>query len=93
MEFETFTHVAGESVDDLVLRINGIVGKLRELGETIEDKCVVRKLLCVMPKKYYQIVIAIEMFSDLNTLKMEEVVGKLRAVEDHITDEEKPKLL
>jgi hypothetical protein len=45
-EFETFAHVDGESVDDLVLRINGIVGKLRELGETMEDKRVVRKISC-----------------------------------------------
>jgi hypothetical protein len=87
-EFEAFTHVDGESVDDLMLRINDIIGKLRELGETMEDKHVVRKILLVMPKKYDQIIVCIEMFSDLNTMKIEELIGKLRAVEDHVNDNE-----
>jgi hypothetical protein len=87
-EFETFVHVDGESVNDLMLRINGIIDKLQELGEMMEDKRVVRKILRVMPNKYDQIVIAIEMFSDLNTLKIEELVGKLRAVEDRVNDNE-----
>jgi hypothetical protein len=87
--FETFVDVDGKSIDDLMLRINDIIGKLWELGETMEDKRVVRKLLRVMLKKYDQIVVAIEMFSYLNMLKMEELIEKLRAVEDRITDEEK----
>jgi hypothetical protein len=88
-EFETFVDVDGKSIDDLMLQINDIIGKLWELGETMEDKRVVRKLLRVMLKKYDQIVVAIEMFSYLNMLKMEELIEKLRAVEDRITDEEK----
>jgi hypothetical protein len=82
-EFEPLAHV-----NNLVLRINDIVNKLRELRETMEDKRVVRKILRMMLKKYDQIVIAIEMFSDLNTLKIEELVKKLRAVEDRVNDNE-----
>jgi hypothetical protein len=90
--FKNFAQVNSESVDDLVLQINGIVNKLRELGETMEDKRMVRKIMHVMLKKYDQIIVAIEMFSDLNTLKIEELIGKLRVAEDRIIDNETTKV-
>jgi hypothetical protein len=91
-EFENFAQVNSESVDDLVLRINNIVSKFRELGETMEDKHMVRKIMHVTLKKYDQIIVAIEMFSDLNTLKIEELIGKLRVAEDRIIDNETAKV-
>jgi hypothetical protein len=48
---------------------------------------IVRKLLHVIPKRYNQISCAIEMFSHLNTMSVEELIGKLRATEDPAIDD------
>ena len=87
-EFENFAHIAGESVEALVERMNKLVGNLREHGEKLEDKRVIKKILRVMPSKYTQIVLAIEMFGDLDSMTIEGLVGRLRAVEDRVTNDE-----
>jgi hypothetical protein len=38
--------------------------------------------------RYNQIACTIEMFSDLDTMSVEELIGKLPTAEDHVTDEE-----
>ncbi|WVZ83192.1 hypothetical protein U9M48_030362 [Paspalum notatum var. saurae] len=71
----------GEKIDDFAVHINGIVGGLRELGEEIKDGRVVRKVLRVVPKKWKQVAVSIEMLLDLDTMTMEELVGRLRVAE------------
>ncbi|WVZ90343.1 hypothetical protein U9M48_036652 [Paspalum notatum var. saurae] len=80
-EFENVSFRDGEKIDDFAVRINGIVGGLRELGEEIKDGRVVRKVLRVVPKKWKQVAVSIEMLLDLDTMKMEELVGRLRVAE------------
>jgi len=43
----------------------------------------VEKFLCIIPKKYSQIALAMEMLLDFEDLSIEEVIGRLKAVEDH----------
>ena len=86
-EFENVAFHDGESVGDFAMRINGLVGSLRELGETLEDSRVVKKILRVVPKKFKQVAVAIEMLTDLNTTSMEELVGRLRVAEDADVEE------
>jgi hypothetical protein len=57
------------------------LASLRELSEGIEDSRVVRKILCVIQKKLRQVGVAIEMLTDLDTMTMEQLVGRLRVVE------------
>jgi len=78
-EFENFRFRDGECVDDAVVRINGLVASLREMGETLEDHRVVKKLLRVVPRKFKQVAVAIEM---LTVLHVEELVGWLRLPEE-----------
>ncbi|CAN6328796.1 unnamed protein product [Urochloa humidicola] len=87
-EFETVVHIDGENIDDLATRIDGLVVELRELGEPMEDKRVVRKILRVIPKRYNQIACAIEMLSDLDTVTMPGLVGRLRVAEDRCINDE-----
>ncbi|CAN6286494.1 unnamed protein product [Urochloa humidicola] len=87
-EFETVVHVDGENIDDLAARIDGLAVQLRELGETMEDMRVVRKILRVVPKRYNQVACAIEMFSDLDTMTVPDLVGRLRAAEDRCINDE-----
>ncbi|KAF0900835.1 hypothetical protein E2562_035471 [Oryza meyeriana var. granulata] len=47
----------------------------------MEDSRVVKKILRVVPKKMKQVAVAIEMLMDLNTMSMEELVGRLRVAE------------
>jgi hypothetical protein len=81
-EYENVGFHDGESVSDFALRINGLVASLREMGETLEDHRVVKKILRVVPKRLKQVAMATEMLTDLNMMTIEELVGRLRVAED-----------
>lgn len=83
-EFENISFKDGELVDDFALRINALAEDLRGLEETVDDTYVVKKMLCVLPKRYSQIAVSIEMLLDLKTLTVENLVGRLKAAEDRI---------
>ena len=83
-EFENISFKDGETVDDFGMRINNLVANLKNLGETVEETKVVKKFLRVAPPRFTQVVVLIEMFRDLKTLKLEELVGKLHAAEDRM---------
>ncbi|KAL6905380.1 hypothetical protein ACP4OV_002981 [Aristida adscensionis] len=87
-EFENIAFRDGESVDDFVMRINGLVGNLRKLGEAIEDSRVVKKILRVLLKTMKQVAISIQMLMDLNTLSVEDLLGRLRVAEEQDDVEE-----
>ena len=63
-EFENIKFKDGESVEDFGMRITNLVGNLRALGEIVEDVRVVKKFLCVVPARFTQVVVTIEMFCD-----------------------------
>lgn len=49
---------------------------MRGLGEnSVDDTRVVKKFLRVVPPRYNQVAVAIEMFCDMKTLSLEELVG------------------
>ncbi|WVZ93640.1 hypothetical protein U9M48_039605 [Paspalum notatum var. saurae] len=81
-EFENLKWKDGESTDDFAVGVNIIVCGLRELGEEVKDGRVVRKVLRVVPTKWKQVAVSIEMLLDLDTMSMEELVGQLRVAED-----------
>jgi hypothetical protein len=58
-----------------------LVASLRELSKEMEDSRVVKKILRVVPKKSWQVAVAIEMLTDLNTMFVEGLVGRLRVAE------------
>jgi hypothetical protein len=85
-EFENISFNEGETIDDFGMRINNLVANLKSLGDTVEDTRVVKKFLRVMPSRFSQVVVSIEMFCDLKTLTIEELVGQLCAAEDRLED-------
>jgi hypothetical protein len=85
-EFENIQFKEGESVDDFGMRITNLVGNLKTLGETIDDLRVVKKFPRVAPPRFIQIVVSIEMFVDLKTLTVDELVGRFRAAEECFDD-------
>jgi hypothetical protein len=62
---------------------------LCETGGELVDGRVVKKILRVVPKKYKQVAVAIEMLTDLDKTTIEELIGRLHVVEDAYADEEK----
>lgn len=87
-QFDNLMFRDGESVGDFAMRINGLITSLRELGEKLEDSRVVKKMLRVIPRRLKQCAVAIEMFSDLNNMSIEELVGRLQVVEDADAEEQ-----
>ncbi|XP_074377318.1 uncharacterized protein LOC141718838 [Apium graveolens] len=83
-EFESLVMKKTDQVDDLCMKLSGIVTNIRVLGETIEESSVVRKILRAVPDKFLQIALNIEQFADMKTLTVEEVVGCLKAHEERM---------
>jgi hypothetical protein len=74
-EFENVEFKDGESVEDFGMRIVNLVATLKTLGETVDEPRVVKKILRVLPPRFGQVAVSIEMFCDLKTLTVEELVG------------------
>jgi hypothetical protein len=70
-EFAAITWKEGESIEDFSIRI----------GDDVLDAVVMRKMLEVVPEHIEAIAVATEAFLDLNTVTVEEMTSRLRAVE------------
>jgi hypothetical protein len=80
-DFAAITWKEGETAEDFSVRITGLANNLRTLGDDISDAIVVRKMLDVVPEHLEQVAVAAETFLDLNTVSVEELIGRLHAVE------------
>lgn len=85
-EFKNIAFKEGEPIDEFGMRITNLVGNLKTLGDNIDDVHVVKKFLRVVPPRFTQVVVSIEMFVDLKTLTVEGHVGRLRAAEERFDD-------
>ena len=83
-EFETLSMKDTEMIDDFAMKVNNIVSNIRALGEKVEEAYVVKKLLRAVPNKFLQIASTIEQFADLDTMTVEEVIGRLKAHEERV---------
>jgi len=64
--------------------VTNIVNNITILGDTIEDKKVVQKVLRSLIPKFDHIVAAIEESKDLSMLSVMELMGSLRAHEERL---------
>ena len=65
-EFEFLIMKDTELIDDLYIKLNGIVTNVRALGEPVENAYMMKKLLRVVPEKFLQITLTIEQFGNLD---------------------------
>ncbi|XP_045084182.1 uncharacterized protein [Aegilops tauschii subsp. strangulata] len=84
LEFEGLRMKETESVDDFAVRLTTVVNKIHALGEHIEEPYTVKKFLRAVPNKYLQIASTIEQFGDLNTMTLQEVIGRLKVHEERL---------
>ena len=83
-EFEALSMKEVEGVDEFTVKVINTVSTLRTLGDTIEESYVVKKLLRVVSSKFLQIASTLEQFGDLETMTVEEVIGRLKAHEERM---------
>lgn len=78
-----------ENIDEFVKRMTYISSKSKALGTNIEGSKMVKKFLkCLPRKKYIQIVASLEQVLDLNNTSFEDIVGRLKAYEERILEDE-----
>lgn len=77
-----------ESVDDFAARFTTLVGRIRELGDAMEEKYVVKKLLRAVSNKFIHVASSIALFGDTNKMAMEEAIGSLKAHEELVKGRE-----
>ena len=79
----------GDTIDIFSGKLSEIAYKSASLGETIEEPKLVKKFLKSLPrKKYIHMVASLEQVLDLKTTSYEDIVGRLKAYEERITEED-----
>ncbi|XP_048630262.1 uncharacterized protein LOC106412469 [Brassica napus] len=88
-EFDRLSMKEGEKIDDLAEKLSELSSKSSALGEEIEESKLVKKFLKSLPrKKYIHIVASLEQVLDLKDTSFEDIVGRLKAYEERVTEEE-----
>lgn len=88
-EFDRLKMKDGDTIDQFAGKIAEISSKLSALGEIMEEPKLVKKFLKGLPrKKYIQIVASIEQLLNLNKTSFEDIVGRMKAYEERISEEE-----
>nr|GEX72333.1 hypothetical protein [Tanacetum cinerariifolium] len=83
-EFESLNMKEMEGVDEFAVKVSNIVSTMRALGDTVEESYVVKKLLREVPSKFLQIASTLKQFGDLGMMRVEEVIGRLKAHEERM---------
>nr|GEW32773.1 zinc finger, CCHC-type [Tanacetum cinerariifolium] len=82
--FQTLQMKEDDTMDAFTAKLNGYATKAKELGKTLDESLLVRKLLDSTPDRFIQIVASIEQTNDLDNITLDEIVGKLKAFEERI---------
>nr|GFC03483.1 zinc finger, CCHC-type [Tanacetum cinerariifolium] len=82
--FQTLQMKEDDTVDAFTAKLNGYATKSKELGKTLDESLLVRKLLDSTPDRFIQIVASIEQTNDLDDITLDEIVGKLKAFKERI---------
>ncbi|GJV03970.1 zinc finger, CCHC-type containing protein [Tanacetum coccineum] len=83
-EFEMLKMKEDDSIDEFSAKLNSIVTRASGLGSTFDQQTLVRKLLSSVPKRFIQIVAAIEQFTDLEETTLDEIIGRLKTFEERV---------
>lgn len=88
-EFDRLKMKDTETIDDFASKLSTLSSKSAALGEEIEEPKLVKKFLKSLPrKKYIHIVASLEQVLDLKNTSFEDIVGRLKAYEERVCEEE-----
>ncbi|GJT74019.1 zinc finger, CCHC-type containing protein [Tanacetum coccineum] len=82
--FQTLQMKEDDTVDAFTAKLNGYPLRLTELGKTLDESLLVRKLLDFTLDRFIQIVASIEQTNDLDDITLDEIIRKLKAFEERI---------
>ena len=74
-----------ESFDEFYVKLKDIVNSAFNLGETIHEPKIVRKVLKSLPKRFHTKITAIEESKDIDQISLTELVGNLQTYELGLT--------
>ena len=74
-----------ESFDEFYAKLKDIVNSVFNLGETIPEHKIVRKVLRSLLKRFHAKITAIEESKDINKIPLTELVGNLQTYELGLT--------
>ena len=74
-----------ESFDEFYAKLKDIVNSAFNLGETIPESNIVRKVLRSLPKRFHAKITAIEESKDIDKIPLTELVGNLQTNELGLT--------
>ncbi|XAR65337.1 RNA-directed DNA polymerase [Bertholletia excelsa] len=80
-KFDTLAKKDNQVMQIFLTRVAEIVNQIRSLGDTIEEKRVVQKVLRSLPSKYDYVVAAIEESKDLSVFTFHELMSSLQVHE------------
>ncbi|GKC14192.1 retrovirus-related pol polyprotein from transposon TNT 1-94 [Tanacetum coccineum] len=88
-EFENLKMSDNDTIDAYAAKLSGIASKSATLGKVISELKLVKKFLTSLPRRFVHIVEALEQVLDLKTMAFEDVVGRLKAYEERVKQEDK----
>ena len=74
-----------KSFDEFYAKLKDIVNSVFNLGETISEPKIVRKVLRSLPKRFHAKIIAIEESKDIDKIPLTKLVGNLQTYELGLT--------
>ena len=83
--FEEIKMEDDESFNEFYTKLKDIVNSTFNLGETIPEPKIVRKMLRSLPKRFHAKITAIEESKDINKIHLTELVGNLQTYELGLT--------
>jgi hypothetical protein len=83
-KFDSLMFEAGESIDDFGTHLSRITNQLAVLGFEYKEEEIVRRFLAALPPKFEQIATSIETLCDLDTIIVDELIGRLKPSEERI---------
>ncbi|XP_070682448.1 uncharacterized protein [Malus domestica] len=90
-KFENIKMLVDESFSYFYAKLSVIVNGCHNLGDSIPEHRVVKKILRSLPSRFHAKRTAIEESKDLNTYKLEQLIGSLQTYESDFTEGKKGK--
>ena len=88
-EFDRIKMKDSDTIDSFSGKLSEMGSKSAALGKIIEENILVKKFLNSLPRsKYIQITASLEQVLDLNTTPFEDTIGRLKAYEERILDDD-----
>jgi hypothetical protein len=81
-KFDALKMKEEETVDEFAGKLTAMSVKYGNLGGTLEDAAMVKKLFDIVPDKFIHVIAGIKQFYNLQTLAFDEAVGQLKAFEE-----------